>query len=88
MYKVFKKFILYISVFVVILLVMIIPIILLFSNKIEKPLKSLLRGSKTIENGEYGHNINSESITHSTVEIRELTHSFNSMSNKLNNVIR
>jgi two-component system cell cycle response regulator len=87
MYKVFKKFIVYISLFVVVLLIMIIPVILLFSNKIEKPLKSLLKGSKTIENGEYGHNINSESITHSTVEIRELTHSFNSMSNKLNNVI-
>jgi diguanylate cyclase (GGDEF)-like protein len=87
MYKVFKTFIIYISLFVVILLIMIIPIILVFSNKIEKPLKSLLKGSKTIENGEYGHHINSKSITHSTIEIRELTHSFNSMSNKLNNVI-
>jgi len=87
MYKVFKKFLIYISIFVVILLIMVIPIILHFSNKIERPLKSLLRGSKTIENGEYGHNINSDSITHSTLEIRELTHSFNSMSNKLNNVI-
>jgi diguanylate cyclase (GGDEF)-like protein len=87
MYHVFKTFIIYISLFVVLLLIMIIPIIMLFSNKLEKPLKSLLKGSKTIENGEYGHHINSESITHSTIEIRELTHSFNSMSNKLNNVI-
>ncbi len=87
MYKVFKTFIAYISLFVIVLLVMIIPLILFFSNKIEQPLRSLLKGSKTIENGEYGHNINSDSITHSTVEIRELTHSFNSMSNKLNNVI-
>ena len=87
MYKVFKTFIIYISLFVIALLIMIIPIILHFSNKIEKPLKSLLKGSRTIENGEYGHNINSESITHSTVEIRELTHSFNSMSSKLNSVI-
>ena len=87
MYKVFKNFIAYMSLFVIVLLILIIPIILLFSNKIERPLNSLLRGSKTIENGEYGHEINSESITHSTKEIRELTHSFNSMSNKLNNVI-
>ena len=87
MYKVFKTFIVYMSFFVVILLILIIPIILLFSNKIERPLRSLLRGSKTIENGEYGHKINSDSITHSTKEIRELTHSFNSMSNKLNDVI-
>jgi len=87
MYKVFKTFIAYMSLFVIVLLIMIIPIILHFSNKIERPLKSLLKGSKTIENGEYGHNINSDSITHSTVEIRELTHSFNSMSNKLNSVI-
>jgi len=87
MYKVFKTFIVYISLFVIVLLILIIPIILHFSNKIERPLKSLLKGSKTIENGEYGHNINSDSITHSTIEIRELTHSFNSMSNKLNNVI-
>lgn len=87
MYKVFKKFIIYISLFVVVLLMMIIPIILLFSNKIEQPLQSLLEGSKTIEDGNYGHKINSESITHSTIEIKELTHSFNSMSNKLNSVI-
>ena len=87
MYKVFKEFVLYISLFVLILLVMIIPIILRFSNRIEQPLRSLLKGSKTIEEGKYGHKINSESISHSTIEIRELTHSFNSMSNKLNNVI-
>jgi len=87
MYKVFKEFILYISLFVIVLLIMILPIILLFSNKIEQPLKSLLLGSKTIEDGNYGHKINSNSIDHSTVEIRELADSFNSMSNKLNDVI-
>ena len=88
MYKVFKEFItLYFYICCYFDLVMIIPIILRFSNKIEQPLRSLLKGSKTIEDGKYGHKINSESIIHSTIEIRELTHSFNSMSNKLNNVI-
>jgi len=62
-------------------------VILLFSNKIVGPLRFLLEGSKTIEDGNYGHEINSKSISHSTVEIRELTHSFNSMSQKLNCVI-
>ena len=87
MYKVFKRFIVYISLFVAILLIVIIPVILLFSNKIVGPLRFLLEGSKTIEDGNYGHEINSKSINHSTVEIRELTHSFNSMSQKLNCVI-
>jgi len=87
MYDVFKMFIIYMSLFVAVLLILIIPVILLFSNRIVKPLKSLLKGSKTIEKGEYGHNINSESLIHSTVEIRELTYSFNSMSNKLHGVI-
>jgi len=87
MYKVFKEFILYISLFVVVLLIMILPIILLFSNKIEQPLKSLLLGSKTIEDGNYGHKIKSESLEHSTIEIRELADSFNSMSHKLGDVI-
>lgn len=87
-YKVFKEFILYIFVFILVLLMILIPLILSFSNKIEKPLKFLLYGSKQIENGDYGHQIDSKSIVHSTVEIRELTHSFNNMSDKLSNVIK
>lgn len=87
MYKVFKQFVIYILVFVIILLMILIPLILSFSNKIEKPLRHLLHGSKTIENGNYGHKICSNNIVHSTIEIRELTHSFNSMSDKLSGVI-
>ncbi|WP_294964441.1 diguanylate cyclase [Sulfurimonas sp.] len=87
MYKVFKEFVIYIFVFVVLLLMILVPLILAFSNKIEKPLKFLLHSSKKIEGGDYGYEISSDDIAHSTCEIRELTHSFNSMSSRLNGVI-
>ncbi len=87
MYKVYEQFILYVFIFAAALVLLIIPIVLSFSNIIEEPLKVLLLSSKKIEDGNYGHTIDSQAITNSTLEIKELTHSFNSMSEKLNDVI-
>lgn len=86
-YELFKEFILYIFLFVIVLFSFLMPLVLKFSNKIVKPLEFLLHGSKRIENGEYGHKINSTLIQHATCELRDLTYSFNSMSDVLKNVI-
>jgi len=87
MHEMFEQFLIYVSIFIIILLVLIIPLILRFSNKIEKPLQFLLHGSKQIQDGDYGHEIDSSLITHATNEIKDLTSSFNSMSNVLKSVI-
>ncbi len=87
MYEMFEQFITYIIIFIIILLILVTPMILGFSNKIVKPLQFLLTGSQKIEDGDYGHKINSSLITHATCELRDLTHSFNSMSDVLKNVI-
>lgn len=86
-YIMFEQFLLYVTIFIVILLILIIPLILKFSNKIERPLQFLLNGSKQIQEGDYGHEIDADLIVHATSEIKDLTHSFNSMSGELKNVI-
>lgn len=87
MYEMFQQFITYVFLFIIILLVLLMPMILGFSNKIVKPLQFLLNGSKKIEEGDYGHKINSSLLSNATCELRDLTHSFNSMSDVLKNVI-
>ncbi|MCP4969441.1 MAG: diguanylate cyclase [Arcobacter sp.] len=86
-YEVFEQFLIYVLVFIFSLLIIIIPLILKFSNKIVKPLKFLLNGSQQIEDGDYGHEIDSKLISKASIEIQDLTHSFNSMSRVLKKVI-
>ncbi len=86
-YTMFDIFLMYVIVFIVILLVIVVPWVLRFSNKIEQPIQFLLNGSKQIKDGDYGHEINFSSIVDATSEIKELTNSFNSMSNELKSVI-
>lgn len=87
MYEVFEEFLIYVLLFMITLLIMIIPFILKFSNKIVEPLKCLLDGSQQIKDGDYGHEIDSTLINKATIEIQDLTHSFNSMSRVLKQVI-
>ncbi|NQY20055.1 MAG: diguanylate cyclase [Campylobacteraceae bacterium] len=87
MYEIFKQFITYILIFIIVLLLITMPFVLRFSDKIVKPIQSLLHGSKKIQDGDYGHEIEDSSIQHATCELRDLTKSFNAMSNVLKNVI-
>lgn len=86
-YEVFEQFLYYVIIFMITLLIIMIPIILKFSNRIVEPLKFLLNGSQQIQGGDYGHEIDSNLITHATSEVKDLTHAFNSMSKVLKNVI-
>lgn len=86
-YVMFEQFLMYVMFFIIILLILVVPLVLRFSNKIERPLQFLLNGSKQIQDGDYGHEIDSSLIVHATSEIKDLTHSFNSMSGVLKNVI-
>ncbi len=86
-YEVFEQFLFYVIIFMVVLLIMMVPLILKFSNKIVEPLRFLLHGSYHISNGNYGHEIDNQLISHATVEIKDLTSAFNSMSGVLKNVI-
>lgn len=86
-YEVFEQFLIYVVMFMISLLIMIIPFILKFSNKIVEPLRFLLDGSQQIKDGDYGHEIDSNLISHATTEIQDLTNSFNSMSKVLKKVI-
>lgn len=87
MYEMFEQFITYVLIFILVLLILLMPLILMFSNKIVKPIQFLLRGSQKIEDGDYGHKINQAQIKGATCELRDLTHSFNSMSDVLKSVI-
>ena len=86
-YVMFEQFLMYVMFFIIILLILVVPLVLRFSNKIERPLQFLLNGSKQIQDGDYGHEVDSSLIVHATSEIKDLTHSFNSMSGVLKNVI-
>lgn len=87
MYEMFEEFITYILIFIIVLLLIVMPFILKFSNKIVKPLQFLLHGSKQIQGGDYSHRIEFSKIQNATSELRDLTKSFNSMSDVLENVI-
>lgn len=45
-FKVFEQFLIYTTLFITVLLFILVPLILRFSNKIERPLQFLLHGSK------------------------------------------
>lgn len=86
-FKVFEQFLIYTTFFITVLLFILVPLILRFSNKIERPLQFLLHGSKKIQDGNYGHTIDENSIIYATSEIKDLTATFNSMSEQLGIVI-
>lgn len=86
-YTLFNQFLFTILVFIIILVLLLIPLIFNFASIIEQPLQHLLHGSRKIKDGNYGYIIKTRHMNYATIELKELSQSFNSMSLELKNII-